>query len=177
MKWLHREIATSRTYQLSWKPNDSNRLDTRNFSHAVPRRLPAEVAYDAIDQATAREEEIAAWQADHSKRIIAAGSSVNVKGKGGANYVLTVFGKPDRTGNCDCERSNDPSLLQTLFLLNDGEVQRLISRPDGWVAELSRTTSAPGKSQKGAAKQRPRTEPLSAAEEPKFVLEAYLRML
>src|SRR5262249_20660867 len=41
MKWLHREIANSRTYQLSWKPNETNRLDARNFSHAMPRRLPA----------------------------------------------------------------------------------------------------------------------------------------
>src|SRR5205807_8702710 len=31
MKWLHREIATSRTYQLSWQPNETNRLDLRNF--------------------------------------------------------------------------------------------------------------------------------------------------
>ena len=35
MKWLHREIANSRTYQLSWRPNATNRLDQRNFSHAV----------------------------------------------------------------------------------------------------------------------------------------------
>ncbi len=48
MKWLHREICRSRTYQLSWQPNETNQLDTRNFSRAVPRRLPAEVAYDAV---------------------------------------------------------------------------------------------------------------------------------
>ena len=47
MKWVHREIANSRTYQLTWKPNETNRLDEINFSHQVPRRLPAESAYDA----------------------------------------------------------------------------------------------------------------------------------
>src|SRR5690606_13955822 len=44
LKWLHREIASSRTYQLSWRPNETNRLDERNFSRAVLRRMPAEVA-------------------------------------------------------------------------------------------------------------------------------------
>ena len=43
LKWLHREITMSRTYQLSWKPNDTNRLDTRNFSRAWPRRRRAAV--------------------------------------------------------------------------------------------------------------------------------------
>ena len=56
MKWLHREILNSDTYQRSWKPNDTNRLDEKNFSHAVIRRLPAEVVFDAIAMATASAE-------------------------------------------------------------------------------------------------------------------------
>ena len=50
MKWLHREICNSRTYQLSWRPNATNKLDERNYSRSVIRRLPAEVAYDALVQ-------------------------------------------------------------------------------------------------------------------------------
>ena len=59
MKWVHRQIANSRTYQAGWEPNDTNKNDERNFSRAVPRRLPAEVLYDAIQQATASDERIA----------------------------------------------------------------------------------------------------------------------
>ncbi|MGV2338304.1 MAG UNVERIFIED_CONTAM: DUF1553 domain-containing protein [Planctomycetaceae bacterium] len=40
MKWLHREILNSRTYQLSWIPNSTNRHDERNFS----LRRPAQTA-------------------------------------------------------------------------------------------------------------------------------------
>ena len=54
MKWLHRQIASSRAYQRSWKPNDTNREDRRNFSRAIPRRLPAEVVYDSVKQAVAQ---------------------------------------------------------------------------------------------------------------------------
>ena len=57
MKWLHRQITTSDAYQRSWKPNDTNRHDRRNFSRAIPRRIPAEVVYDAMKQATAATEQ------------------------------------------------------------------------------------------------------------------------
>ena len=53
MKWLHREIANSHTYQCSWQITDSNRHDERNLSHAILRRLPAEVVHDALRCATA----------------------------------------------------------------------------------------------------------------------------
>ncbi len=56
LKWLHREICNSDTYQRSWRTNETNVLDERNFSRAVPRRLPAEVAYDALQRATANDE-------------------------------------------------------------------------------------------------------------------------
>ena len=35
MKWLHVQILTSHTYQRSWRPNKTNRLDTRNYSRAI----------------------------------------------------------------------------------------------------------------------------------------------
>ena len=56
MQWLHREILNSDTYQRSWRPNASNQLDTRNFSHAVVRQLPAELMLDAVDMATASDQ-------------------------------------------------------------------------------------------------------------------------
>jgi hypothetical protein len=147
MKWLHREITSSRTYQRSWKPNATNRLDARNFSHALPRRLPAEVAYDAIYQATAAPAQVAGWQADAGQRAIGVGLAASPKARGKVGNILTVFGKPDRIGNCDCGRANDPSLLQTLFLLNDGEIQGMLTRPGGWVAQLAK----PAKVKKGPA--------------------------
>ena len=53
MKWLHRQIASSWTYQRSWKPNETNGNDRRSFSRAIPRRIPAEVVYDAMKQVAA----------------------------------------------------------------------------------------------------------------------------
>ena len=40
-----------------------------------------------------------------------------------ANYFLTVFGRPDSSSSCECERSGDPSLAQSLHLLNAKDIQ------------------------------------------------------
>jgi hypothetical protein len=178
MKWLHREIITSRTYQLSWKPNDTNRLDARNFSHAIPRRLHAEVIYDAIYQAAAPAKEIAAWQGQPNQRAIGIGKAAQPKAQGKYGNILTVFGKPDRLTNCDCGRSNDPSLLQTLFLLNDPEIQALLNRPGGWVAVEFGRPSKPGKpGKRDPAPAGPQAGTVTPARAEKLISEAFLRTL
>ena len=47
-----RTICQSRTYQLSFRTNKWNEDDGINFSHAIPRRLPAEVLLDSVYRAT-----------------------------------------------------------------------------------------------------------------------------
>ena len=47
-----RLICRSRTYQLSIEVNRWNDDDKINYSHAIARRLPAEVLYDAIHRVT-----------------------------------------------------------------------------------------------------------------------------
>lgn len=138
MKWLHREILTSRTYQLSWRPNDTNRLDTRNFSHAIIRRLPAEVAYDAVVQATAASGRLTDVRDRLSDRAIGVSSCYTGLKKGG-NYVLGLFGKPARSTLCDCERSNEPSLLQTIYLRNDQTMLGMLDRNGGWLRQIDST--------------------------------------
>ena len=57
LKWLHREILNSHAYQRSWVENETNRLDKRNFSHCLLRRLPAEAAHDAVLMALTNDEQ------------------------------------------------------------------------------------------------------------------------
>lgn len=138
MKWLHREIANSHAYQRSRRPNETNALDERNFSRAVIRRLPAEVACDAVLLATASDEARKSMDQDPvaSRSIGLLGNAAG--GRDPAAYSLNLFGKPPRAINCDCERSNEPSLLQTVYLRNDAEVLKLIDRKDGWIQRVSR---------------------------------------
>lgn len=113
LKRLHREITRSRTYQRSWQTNPTNELDLRNFSHAVPRRLPAEVLVDAVQSAGASRDNLDARRR-RPLDLCAIGSAAsrtnNIFG------VLNEFGKPKQLTPCDCERSSEPTLLQTIFL-------------------------------------------------------------
>ncbi|HWA99101.1 MAG TPA: hypothetical protein VG713_11440, partial [Pirellulales bacterium] len=59
------------------------------------------------------------------------------------SYALSVFGKPKRETPCDCERSNEPSLLQTVFLRNDTEMFELIDRSKGWLKSATGNGQGP----------------------------------
>ena len=154
MKWLHREITRSHTYQRSRHANHTNRLDTRNFSHFIPRRIPAEVVYDALKQATAASEQLAEIRADLDRRASGHLSTLMA-----GTYAMRVFGKPDRIVQCDCERTNEPSLLQSIFLQNDPLVQQRLTE-SGWLREVEQAMSE--------------STP-SAAHDRELIREAYLR--
>lgn len=188
MKWLHRTITASRTYQLGWRPNDTNRRDERNFSHAQIRRLPAEVVVDAILQATSNDKKMQSAADDVKKRKIAQ-HPLSIQARS-IDYSLLVFGKPLRTTNCDCERQMQPSLLQSLFVRNDHELLQWLERNDGWLAQiagelnqtLSREVPDPKKSKKSKNKK---TKPGSGDEPTKtdvgavdsLIETAYVRCL
>ncbi len=154
MKWLHVQILTSNTYQRSWRPNRTNRQDTRNYSRAIPHRIPAEVVYDALKQVTASESKL-----NEVRRNLERRASGHLSMRLAGTYAMNVFGKPDRGLNCDCERVNDPTLLQSVFIQNDPLVRARIAESD-WIAEVRSTEES------GATI---RLQPLIA--------EAYLRCL
>lgn len=138
LKWLHREICNSEAYQRSWRPNGTNAQDERNFSRAVPRRLPAEVAFDALQMATAGDARAATFTTDLKGRAVSipgTGRNNNIQG---TNYAMAVFGRSTRESNCDCDRSMEASLLQTIFTRNDNDVHTMLASRDGWVAQVSR---------------------------------------
>ncbi|MEM7454486.1 MAG: DUF1549 domain-containing protein [Planctomycetota bacterium] len=139
MKWLHREIATSRTYQLSWEPTETNVNDRRNFSHALPRRLPAEVAYDAVRQAVAGDELNGTFSEELTSRTIAIAGTEIPQRRRETNplYALQIFGKSSRANSCDCDRSNETSLSQTVWLQNDRDIHALLTSDESWARELT----------------------------------------
>ena len=130
MKWLHRQITSSETYQRGWQPNETNRHDRRNFSRAIPRRIPAEVVYDAMKQVTAATDQQDAVRTNLQRR-----ASGHLSMRMAGTHAMKVFGKPDRSINCDCERVNEPTLLQAIFTQNDPIVRMRIA-DSGWIIEL-----------------------------------------
>ncbi|MSR66689.1 MAG: DUF1553 domain-containing protein, partial [Pedosphaera sp.] len=152
MKWLHREIVNSDTYQRSWKPTASNKLDEKNFSKYVIRRLPAEIVMDAISQATASTEALPKFSANVMERAIGPNVTAYGRGngqRGSTDYALALFGKPIRETNCDCERTADPTLLQTIYTRNDPEflarIETARRNVPSWIEELNKAAAAASK--------------------------------
>ncbi len=136
MKWVHKQICLSDTYQRSWKPNETNIQDERNFSRSVPRRLPAEVAFDALTMATTNDARAKTFSSDLKGRALTRTSPPR-NANSGADYALAVFGRSSRESNCDCDRSSEASLLQTLFVRNDRETLEMLDGRGSWVAQLT----------------------------------------
>jgi hypothetical protein len=129
LKHLVRTIANSQVYQLSTEPNEWNRDDKQNFSRYYPKRLNAEVLLDAIDQLAGTNSNFGA---------IAVGTrAVQLPDNGFNSYFLTVFGKPEASSACECERSSEANLAQSLHLLNSGEIQGKLTAGNGRAALLS----------------------------------------
>ncbi|MBC7817019.1 MAG: DUF1553 domain-containing protein, partial [Planctomycetaceae bacterium] len=138
MKWLHREITRSAAYQRSWRTNETNRNDDRNFSRAMIRRLPAEVAVDAMLMATGHTKLAAGFATTMKDRRIGVQATADLTR---TEFSLAVFGKPLRNINCDCEREQQPSLAQAIFVRNDQDLHAMLGRKDGWLAELTKEKS------------------------------------
>ncbi|GIW80862.1 MAG: hypothetical protein KatS3mg105_2669 [Gemmatales bacterium] len=129
LKHLHRQILNSRTYQLSWIPNDSNRLDKRSFSHAQLRRLPAEVLLNIVATTTGIPYEFS-YSPPGTTPL-----SFNVPLR--TPYSLQIFGRGPRKQACgNCERSNTPALNQALYLLNDDDINSRVDAKRGRLLEL-----------------------------------------
>ena len=54
-----------------------------------------------------------------------------------STYFLSVFGRPDASTSCECERSQDASLAQSLHLLNSKDVQEKITGDKATAALLA----------------------------------------
>ena len=141
LKWLHREITASAAYQRSADTNETNKSDRVNFARHIPRRLPAEVVYDSVVLATGSDRKTIAMRDEVDAMAIAEGKP---RERNKQDYALEVFGQSIRETNCDCDRSDSPSLLQSIYLRNDTEMHKRLSDKDGWVAQACKSLGVPG---------------------------------
>jgi hypothetical protein len=131
MKALIRDIVQSRTYQLSALPNDFNKSDRQNFSRYYPKRLTAEVLFDAVNQLTGAQSAFPGMPAG-TRAVALPDNSFNA-----GSYFLTVFGRPESSSACECERTQEASLAQCLHLLNSKDIQDKLAANTGRPALLA----------------------------------------
>lgn len=125
-----RLICNSRTYQLSIETNAFNADDQLNYSHALARRLPAEVLFDSIHYVTGSELKIPG---------VPAGTRAAALPDSGARLpsgFLSTLGRPPRESVCECERSSDLQLGSVLALVSGPDISRAIDDPQSELAKM-----------------------------------------
>ncbi len=135
LKHLCRTICNSNTYQFTAEPNEWNQEDKQNYSRYYPKRLNAEVLLDAIDQVTGTQTNFG--------QIPPGTRAVQLPDNGFNSYFLTVFGRPEGSSACECERSSEANLAQSLHLLNSGEIQGKLTNGNGRAAQLAGDKARP----------------------------------
>ncbi len=130
LRHLMRTICNSNVYQLSSEPNEWNQNDKQNFSRYYPKRLNAEVLLDAIDQLTGTKSQFSG--------LPAGTRATQLPDNGFSSYFLTVFGRPESSSACECERSSEANLAQSLHLLNSSEIQGKLTSGAGSAATLNK---------------------------------------
>ncbi len=122
-KHLLRTILNSKTYQAAYQPTAANRDDTLYFSHQQPRLLKAEQLLDAVNHVTGIAQVFGSLPADWKATHLPAPDLVKVD-------FLKVFGQPERSTVCACERSSDSNLAMAIELFNGPLIHERLRDPN-----------------------------------------------
>jgi hypothetical protein len=143
-KALMRLIMQSETYQRSSEVLAANRGDSRYFARYYPRRLMAEVIHDAICGITRVPSTFSTIDltdgSTEKTAIYPAGTrALQLYDSAVSSYFLSTFGRNKREITCECERSNQPSMVQVLHLSNGTTLNEKLAKSggliDSWLAE------------------------------------------
>lgn len=128
LKSLMRLILQSDTYQRSSQTLAENAADRRFYSRYFPRRMRAEVLLDALSQVTGTPSEFKGYAAGW-RAIQLPDSNVD-------SYFLKSFGRPQRLLTCECERTNEPSMVQVLHISNGDTINEKLAAKGSRVEKL-----------------------------------------
>jgi hypothetical protein len=138
LRYLMRLTMNSRVYQLSSVPNETNRADETHFSHALVRRLPAESLLDACSQVLEAPLKFNGYPiGTRAGQIAAMPQYRRREGRPtDSESFLKSFGKPDRLLTCECERSEDATLVQAFRSISGEPLQSMLSEPSNRLGRL-----------------------------------------
>ena len=132
---LIRRIVLSHAYALSSTPTPQNIVDTRAHSRAYRQRLRAETLYDSLCQITGDSPRLDAMPPDGRAREIWTHRV--------GSLFLDAFGRPDPNQDPPCERVGEPTVVQTLHLMNSEQIAAQIRADEGRAAELAASDRTP----------------------------------
>ena len=132
------QIMTSRTYQLAATARDRGTMaDDLHHSHGSVQPLEAEQLLDALAQVTGVPVRFAGYPLGlRANQIPAPPQSGRGRLEGMGDKFLKTFGKPERLLTCECERNDDPGLLQAFQLITGDLMNALVRDHDNRLGKL-----------------------------------------
>ncbi|MEZ6153771.1 MAG: DUF1553 domain-containing protein [Pirellulaceae bacterium] len=143
LKALMRLILTSQTYQRSSETVAGNAQDNRLYSRYYARRLMAEVLLDAVVRVTGvptdfKEIEFSSSERKPTDFYPEGTGALELYDSAVVNTFLKTFGRHQRRITCDCERSDQPTIIQVLHLNNGHTINDKLASPQSIVAQWLR---------------------------------------
>ncbi len=130
-----KQICKSRTYQLSIATNRWNEDDRTNYSHAIARRLSAEVLFDAIHSVTGAQSKLPGYKpGTRAAELPEPGTQM-------AGAFLQTFGRPARESACECERTSGVQLGPVMALISGPVISDAIADGQNVLAKLAKETT------------------------------------
>lgn len=140
LRHMIRLIMNSRAYQLSSVPNETNKDDEINYSHALLRRLMAEQMVDCQNQVAGVASRFQGQPVGRRAAELPGARPERVRGQRsgvrGADQFLQVFGKPARLLTCECERSSETTMGQAFQMISGATVNDLLTKEDNRLSKL-----------------------------------------
>ncbi|AMV34922.1 Bacterial Ig-like domain (group 2) [Pirellula sp. SH-Sr6A] len=122
-KALLRVILNSRTYQADFATHPSNEEDALYFSHQEPRLLSAEPLLDAVNHLLGTEQRFGVLPEGTKATQLPAPDVAKLE-------FLRVFGQPERSTVCACERLDESNLGMAIELFNGSFLYEKLRAPE-----------------------------------------------
>jgi hypothetical protein len=144
VKALMRAILQSATYQRSSRALPENEVDRRYYSRYYARRLMAEVLLDGISQVSGVPTQFYRESGDRRNRNIGGLGdpypsdlrAIQLPDANVLSYFLKSFGRAPRHLTCECERTDEPSMVQVLHLSNGDTINEKLAAKGNRIEQI-----------------------------------------
>lgn len=139
LKALMKVILQSAAYQRSSQPLPENKDEKRFYSRYYPRRMMAEVLLDAISQVTEVPDKFDMYFEPSPQKtdFYPKGTkAIQLYDSSVISYFLKTFGRNERMITCECERSEEPTMIQVLHISNGDTINNKLKSKESCVTKF-----------------------------------------
>lgn len=151
LKSLMRAMLQSATYQRTSQSLPTNAFDRRYYARYYPRRIMAEALLDAYSQISGASTQFFRESGDRKNKNLGGQGdpyppnfrAIQLPDSNVLSYFLKSFGRPQRLLTCECERTDEPSMVQVLHLSNGDTINDKLATPGNRLDQILASKAPP----------------------------------